>query len=236
MRPAPLPAVVGKGLVGLGHTVSVFPLFDRSASSGGGVHQFRGQPVDHRFFRTGAGEADQPAKGQGLAPGRPDLDRDLVGRASHAAAFDLDKGLDALDRLFEDLDRVLFGSFGDLIHRAVKNPLGGAAFTVPHQTVGKLRHQTAVVLRIGQYRTLGNLSTPRHSLLDWLNAKKLAYPRLFFGRTDRLYTPPGRRYRPQSSASFFVRNDPPPSSKKDNRPAALRNLAYEPVNFARLRV
>src|SRR5262249_33138612 len=59
-----LPAIVGKGLVGLGHTMYVVSLLDRAAPEIGGVVQFVGQLVGHSFFGPAARVGDDPAHGQ----------------------------------------------------------------------------------------------------------------------------------------------------------------------------
>ncbi len=47
-----LPAIMGKGLVGLGHAMDVFPLLHRQARIVGRVHQFPGQLVAHALSAT----------------------------------------------------------------------------------------------------------------------------------------------------------------------------------------
>src|SRR3954465_12526944 len=75
------PAVVGEGLVGLGHLVGVLATLHRGTEAVGGVEDLVHEPVGHGLLATLRGVPDQPAQRQGRAPGALDLDRDLVGRA-----------------------------------------------------------------------------------------------------------------------------------------------------------
>ena len=58
-RQCPLPTIVGKGLVGLGHLVRVVALLHRSAQTVGGIHQFGiqciGTPIETGGLAAGAG-------------------------------------------------------------------------------------------------------------------------------------------------------------------------------------
>ena len=91
-----------------------------------------GELLHHRALGALAGEADQPAQGERGAPGGVDLDRHLVVRAADAAALDLEGGLDVVDGLLEDLERVVLGL---LLHDAegvVHDALGGGALAPVH--------------------------------------------------------------------------------------------------------
>src|SRR5690606_34112728 len=56
-----LPAIVGKGLVGVCHFVRVFPLLHGAAAVVGGVQDLAGQLLRHGLLTTGSGVGDQPA-------------------------------------------------------------------------------------------------------------------------------------------------------------------------------
>src|SRR5687768_2534800 len=88
-----LPAIMGKGLVGLGHLVGVFLLLHGPATKVGGIEDLVGQLLHHPALRSLAGEADDPAESEGRAAGGVHLHRHLVVRAAHAAALDLQGGL-----------------------------------------------------------------------------------------------------------------------------------------------
>src|SRR3954454_14617200 len=84
------PAVVREGLVRLGHLVGVLAALDRGTQAVAGVQQLVHQTLGHRLLTTGAAVLDQPAEAERGAPGGADLDRDLVGRTTDAAAADLE--------------------------------------------------------------------------------------------------------------------------------------------------
>jgi hypothetical protein len=59
-----LPAVVGEGLVGLGHLVGVFATLHSGTETVGGIQDFVLEALGHRLFAAGLGVADQPAQGE----------------------------------------------------------------------------------------------------------------------------------------------------------------------------
>src|SRR5580704_19391140 len=81
-----LPAVVGKGLVGLGHLVYVLAALHAGPEPVARVQQLVHQPLGHGLLAALAGVRDQPAQRQGGAARSAHLDRHLVGRATDAAA------------------------------------------------------------------------------------------------------------------------------------------------------
>src|SRR5918997_6888715 len=96
-----LPAVMGKGLVGLRHAEDVVLALVRAALLGLRVEQLVGEPLGHRLLAPVAGELDQPADRERAGAGRGHLDRHLVGRAADAAGADLEDGGERLNRLLE---------------------------------------------------------------------------------------------------------------------------------------
>ena len=64
-----LPAVVGEGLVGLGHAVRVFALLHRVARVVERVEQFRREPLGHGLLAALARELDDPPERQRLPEG-----------------------------------------------------------------------------------------------------------------------------------------------------------------------
>src|SRR3954447_21975326 len=90
------PAVVGEGLVGLGHLVGVLALLHSGTEAVGGVEDLVHQALGHRLLTTVRGVADEPAERQRGAAAGLDLDRHLVGRATDAAGLDLDGRLDVV--------------------------------------------------------------------------------------------------------------------------------------------
>src|SRR5712691_3441034 len=78
-----LPAVMGKGLVGLCHLVRVLSFLHGGAAVVAGVQQLGGQFVRHAALGPPTGGADHPAHGQGGASLRAHLHRDLIRRPTH---------------------------------------------------------------------------------------------------------------------------------------------------------
>src|SRR3954470_22494546 len=100
------PAVVGEGLVGLGHLVGVLALLHSGTEAVARIEDLVHQALGHGLLTTLLGVADQPAQGERGATGALDLDRDLVRRATDPAALDLDGRLDVVERTLERDDRV----------------------------------------------------------------------------------------------------------------------------------
>src|SRR3954469_7290372 len=83
------PAVVREGLVGLGHLVRVLAPLHGGTQTVARVEQLVHEALGHRLLATGPAVLDQPAEPQCGAARGADLDRDLVGRSTDAAAADL---------------------------------------------------------------------------------------------------------------------------------------------------
>src|SRR4051812_2346959 len=96
-----LPAVVGERLVALGHLLHVVAPLDRGTETVGGIEQFAGEALGHRLLAALAAEVDEPPDGERVGAWRAHLDRNLVGRATDAAAANLERRLDVLDRPLE---------------------------------------------------------------------------------------------------------------------------------------
>ena len=116
---------MGEGLVGLGHLVRVVALLHRVAAVLRGVDELGGEPLAHRLLAAVARVRDEPAHRQRDAALRADLDGDLVGRATDAAALDLELRLHVVERLAEDLERLFLEALLDDVERAVEDALGG---------------------------------------------------------------------------------------------------------------
>src|ERR1700712_3891030 len=87
-----LPAVVREGLVRLGHLVSVFTTLHSGAQTVRRVEDLVGETLGHGLLATTLRVGGEPAQGQRVRTVRLDLDGNLIGRATHAAALDLDGG------------------------------------------------------------------------------------------------------------------------------------------------
>src|SRR4051795_1050388 len=76
------PAVVGEGLVGLGHLVGVLALLHSGTEAVARVEDLVHQALGHGLLTALGGVTDQPAQRQRGATRALDLDRDLVRRAT----------------------------------------------------------------------------------------------------------------------------------------------------------
>src|SRR5438309_6450687 len=95
------PAVVGEGLVGLGHLVGVLTALDAGPEAVACVEQLVHEALGHGLLAALPAVADEPAQSEGGAAGGLDLNGDLVGRATDTTALDLDRGLDVVERALE---------------------------------------------------------------------------------------------------------------------------------------
>src|SRR6266542_2641490 len=101
------PAVMGEGLVGLGHLVGVLLTLDRGAGAVGGVQQLTGQAVCHGLLTPVPRELHQPAQRQRGRARLAHLDRHLVGGAADAAAARLQHRPGVLDRPLDRGHRIV---------------------------------------------------------------------------------------------------------------------------------
>src|SRR5829696_257582 len=119
-----LPAVVRERLVGLGHLVRVLAPLDAGAEAVAGVEQLVHQALGHGLLAATAAVLDEPAQRERRLPRSADLDRDLVGRATHPAALDLDRRLHVVQRALEGDHRVVARLVAAPLERAVDDLLG----------------------------------------------------------------------------------------------------------------
>src|SRR4029078_1140032 len=99
-----LPLEMAEGPVGLGHLVRVFASLDRRAEAVHGIDELGRELFAHALAVPLAGRLDEPADTERHAAVAPDLDRDLVGRATDAARLDFDDGCGVAHRRLEDLE------------------------------------------------------------------------------------------------------------------------------------
>src|SRR3954464_1180801 len=98
-----LPLEMAEGLVGLGHLVRVLATLDRRAQTVHRVDELGRQLLAHALAVALARGLDEPAHAERQPAIAPDLDRDLVGRATDAARLDLDDRGGVAKRGLEDL-------------------------------------------------------------------------------------------------------------------------------------
>src|SRR5579863_8046319 len=138
-----LPAVMGEGFVGFGHAVDVFLLLDGTAAGICRVDQFIRKLVDHGAPGAFARILQEPANGQRLAAERIHFHRYLIVGATDATRLDFQQRLGVFQRLLENLEGVVVGLFGDLIHGAVEHALRGALLAFPHHRADELLDEIA---------------------------------------------------------------------------------------------
>src|SRR5579885_516272 len=144
----PSPAVMREGAVGLCHFVRVLALLDGVSPVVGCIKQLCREPLGHRFLIALACRRNDPADAQRLPSRGAHFDWYLVGSAAHAARADLDRGHYIVERLLEDVERILFGFGLDRLQRAVDNRLGNRLFAVVHDGVHELGDHDISELRI----------------------------------------------------------------------------------------
>src|SRR5882757_11415996 len=93
-----LPAIVGEGLVGLGHAVSVFALADRGTAALGSIHQLVGEAECHRLLTAVTSSLDDPTHSQCLATSSANFNGHLVGGTTDAARLHFDDRLYVIQR------------------------------------------------------------------------------------------------------------------------------------------
>src|SRR4051794_14922282 len=156
------PAVVGEGLVGLGHLVGVLATLHRGTEAVGGVEDLVHEPVGHGLLTSLGGVADQPAQREGGAPGALDLDRHLVGGATDAAGLDLDGRLDVVHGPLERDHGVGAGLVAAALEGGVDDALGDLLLAVLEHLGDELGDQLRPVDRVDVERPLGGGTLARH--------------------------------------------------------------------------
>src|SRR3712207_2451235 len=95
------PAVVRERPVRLGHLVRVLATLDRGSEAVRRVEDLVHEALGHRLLAAGLRVGDQPAQRERHRAGAADLDGHLVGRTADAAAADLERRLDVVQRALE---------------------------------------------------------------------------------------------------------------------------------------
>src|SRR2546425_5374157 len=158
-----LPPVMRKRLVRFSHAVRILALLHGPALPGGGIEDLGDQLVHHRplvFSRPRI--LDQPAQSEREPPLRPHFDRHLICRPTHAPGPDLEHRHDVVQRLVQNLDRILAGALLDLVESRVHDVLGQALLAPDHELVDEPVHDHAVVHWFRPNLTMWCLALPWH--------------------------------------------------------------------------
>src|SRR6266540_1981459 len=158
-----LPSVVSESLVGVRHSVNVFPLLYGAAPVIGGVQQLRCELLPHGFFTSSAGAGNDPADREGGAPIVRDFDRHLVGGAADTPRLYFQDRLCLVERFLEDLDRIFLDALLDRVQGSVKDLLRGVLLAPVHHAVYEPGDQRAAVQGIGQRVSPWYFPAPRHT-------------------------------------------------------------------------
>src|SRR5690606_20536479 len=159
---SPLPAVVGEGAVRLGHLVGVLAALDRGTQAVRGVEDLVLQTLGHRLLTTALRVADQPAQRERVRAVRLDLNGNLVGRATDAAAADLEGGAHVVERLLERGAGVLAALGLDAAEGAVDDRLGERLLAVDEDLVHERGDDRCAVDGVVDDRALGGGTLTRH--------------------------------------------------------------------------
>src|ERR1700681_2214909 len=118
-----LPAIMRESLVGFRHAMHIFFFLHGAAASVRSVDQLVSQLVDHGLAGAFPRILQQPANGQRLPTKWIYFHRNLVVGATYAPRFYFQQRLHVFDGLIKNLQRVIVGFLGDLVHRAIKRAL-----------------------------------------------------------------------------------------------------------------
>src|SRR5450756_179376 len=157
-----LPAVVREGLVRLGHLVRVFAALHSGTQAVARVEDLVHQALGHRLLAALTGVADHPAQRQRGRPTTLDLDRNLVGRATDAAALDLEGRLDVVERTLQRHNRVGARLGASTFEGAVDDRLGDGLLAVLEDLVDQLGDQRRTVDRVDDEWPLRRGALARH--------------------------------------------------------------------------
>src|SRR5262249_32335940 len=127
-----------------------------------GVQNLVGELRAHSFLAALARIRHEPAHGKRARPALRHLDRNLVVRATDAAAADLEDRGDRLDRLLEHLDRRPAGLRAHLLQGVIDDLLGDRLLAVEHDLVDDLRDERRAVDAVGVGGAGLNVSAARH--------------------------------------------------------------------------
>ena len=153
---------VREGLVGFGHAVNFVTLFHGAATAFRGLEQLVGQAQGHGLLTALASGLLEPAHGQREATHRAHFNGHLVVGAAYTARLDLDHGLDVVDGLIEQLERILARLLFDLLERAIDDALGDCFLAAFHDHVHEFGQLDIAVLGIRQDFTFGDFATTWH--------------------------------------------------------------------------
>ena len=157
----------------------------------GSIHDLTCQALGHGALTAAAGVGRQPAQTEGLTAGGTDFHRDLIGCTADTAGLGFEARHDIFHSLRKNIEGFVAGLFLDHIKGAVHDLLGDALLAVEHDAVDKLGHQNAVVHRIGQNFSFGNITSSGHfaslllKIIEIIGTREWGSPPSCFGLPKR---------------------------------------------------
>ncbi len=158
----PLPTIMGKRTISLGHSMRLISFLDRNPCIIGSIKQLGGKLVLHTLSRSRLGTTLKPSKGQGNLPDRSDFDGDLVRRTAHPSRLHFHHWLDVAKRRMKDLQRITTRLMLNNIERPITHTLSCTLFPFRHQNIDELRHKVISIFGISQGSSYDGTSTARH--------------------------------------------------------------------------
>src|ERR1700730_15316889 len=149
-------------LVGFRHPVHFVALLHRAAAAFSRFEKLTSQAPRHRLFATLFLSLAQPTHRQCHTTRRTHFDRNLIVRATNAAALHFHHRLHVVERNSEHFQRVLATLGLDLFESAVHDALGTRLLAREHQHVHEFSYIYVAELRIRQHFPLGDFATTRH--------------------------------------------------------------------------
>src|ERR1700682_532287 len=172
---------VGESLVAFGHPVGFLFALDGSASVLGGIKQLECELLRHALPATLASETDYPPSCQCEPALRPDLDWNLVGRATDTPRLDLEQRGGVAKGEVEHLERLLLGLVGRAGDGVIDDLLRRRPLALAHDYIHELGDRLRLVDRIGRDDTLDWTATSRHQAAALLFSRFAPYlERAFF--------------------------------------------------------
>src|ERR1051326_8638203 len=172
---------VTESLVALSHPMGLFLSLHGAARVLGRVEDLERELLGHALAAALAGEAHDPAPGEGQAAVGPDLDRDLVGGAAHAPRLDLEQRGGVAHGRLEHLERLLLRLLGGARKRVVHDLFGRRPLAAAHDDVDELGDRLRLVDRVGRDDTLDRTVPARHQAAALLFSRLAPYlDRAFF--------------------------------------------------------
>src|SRR6202165_3172947 len=153
---------VGESLVAFLHPMGFLFALARSARVLRSVKQLERELLRHALPATLASETDDPAARQGEAALRADLDRNLVGRATHPPRLDLEQRGGVPQGQVEHLERLFLGLLPGTTQGVIDDLLGGRPPALAHDDVHELGNRLRLVDRVGRDDTLDWTAATRH--------------------------------------------------------------------------